>query len=214
VDAGAYAAVRGFPLREAGEDFHLLAKLAKVGRIRSLEGAPIQLSDRISRRVPFGTGPALERAEANERAGDTYRLYHPASFDYLQSWLGVLNELAHCDAERRQELASPSALRSLAAASTSNRDAIDTELLIDALEATHSLSSVARACAGPPHHLHKAFDALRTLKLIHRLRDTALPNLELREALAQAPFVELPTGRASEVPLESLFEKLGATRPP
>ena len=52
VDARAYAQVRGFPKREAAEDFHLLAKLAKVGPVEPLRGEPIVLSGRESERVP------------------------------------------------------------------------------------------------------------------------------------------------------------------
>ncbi len=54
-----YAAVRGFPKRQAGEDFHFLNKLRKVGPIHyHLHGNPLYLAGRFSRRVPFGTGQA------------------------------------------------------------------------------------------------------------------------------------------------------------
>jgi hypothetical protein len=37
-------------------------------------------------------------------------------------------------------------------------------------------------------HLHTWFDAFRTLKLVHLLRDDGLPSLSCREALRLAPF--------------------------
>ena len=40
VRASYYAKVRGFPKREAGEDFYLLNKLAKVGTVLELEASP------------------------------------------------------------------------------------------------------------------------------------------------------------------------------
>lgn len=58
----AYAQARGFPRREAGEDFHLLAKLAKLGEVECLAEPVVGLTARISSRVPFGTGPAVQRA--------------------------------------------------------------------------------------------------------------------------------------------------------
>src|SRR6185295_2791724 len=61
VGVEAYAAVRGFPRRMAGEDFHLLAKLAKIGRVVRAGGEPIRLRSRSSDRVPFGTGAAVAR---------------------------------------------------------------------------------------------------------------------------------------------------------
>ncbi len=61
VDATSYAKVRGFPRRNAAEDFYLLNKLAKVGWIRRLRAPVIEIEARASTRVPFGTGPALAR---------------------------------------------------------------------------------------------------------------------------------------------------------
>ncbi len=52
VSAAAYAQVRGFPRRAAGEDFYLLNKLAKVGAIRS------DATERPGRKVETGDGRA------------------------------------------------------------------------------------------------------------------------------------------------------------
>ena len=46
VNAEHYASVRGFPRREAGEDFYLLNKLAKVGSVHTLEENNAMRSDR------------------------------------------------------------------------------------------------------------------------------------------------------------------------
>ncbi len=85
--AHAYAAVRGFPKRAAGEDFYLLNKLAKVGAIQSGQDQPILIRSRPSLRVPFGTGPAaVQIADAMTR-GDVPNIYHPNVFRTLKSWL-------------------------------------------------------------------------------------------------------------------------------
>jgi len=57
IDFEAYAQVRGFPRREAAEDFYLLAKLAKVGAIQPGGGA-IRLLPRPSsaRALRYGAG--------------------------------------------------------------------------------------------------------------------------------------------------------------
>ena len=52
IDATSYAKVRGFPRRNAAEDFYLLNKLAKVGWIRRLKGPVIEIEARASTRVP------------------------------------------------------------------------------------------------------------------------------------------------------------------
>ena len=87
IDATAYAMVRGFPKRNAAEDFYMLNKLAKVGAIRRLGGPVIEIEARASDRVPFGTGPALAAAPADV----TSRMdYAPKTFDVLR----VLHEAA------------------------------------------------------------------------------------------------------------------------
>lgn len=62
VTAGGYALAGGMPPRKAGEDFHFLRNLAKlggaqpIGRIRK---AVVYPRARLSDRVPFGTGRAM-----------------------------------------------------------------------------------------------------------------------------------------------------------
>ncbi|GIR70665.1 MAG: hypothetical protein CM15mP74_19160 [Halieaceae bacterium] len=58
-NSASYAAVRGVPLRSAGEDFYLLNKLAKVGPVHTARDRGVTLESRCSGRTPFGTGPAV-----------------------------------------------------------------------------------------------------------------------------------------------------------
>ena len=82
----AYAAVRGFPKRSAAEDFYLLNKIRKVGLVHSLNAQPIQLTMRASKRVPFGTGPAVEKIMT---MNDIWQMptYDPAVFTELRNHL-------------------------------------------------------------------------------------------------------------------------------
>ena len=81
IDATSYAKVRGFPRRNAAEDFYLLNKLAKVGRIRRLRAPVIEIEARVSTRVPFGTGPALAKVP---RDPTTMPGYAGATFEALK----------------------------------------------------------------------------------------------------------------------------------
>ena len=72
VDATCYAKVRGFPRRNAAEDFYLLNKLAKVGWIHRLKEPVIEIEARASTRVPFGTGPAIARVPLDSNAMPGY----------------------------------------------------------------------------------------------------------------------------------------------
>ncbi|MDE0225349.1 MAG: hypothetical protein OXP28_09455 [Gammaproteobacteria bacterium] len=83
VDSTSYAMVRGFPRRNAAEDFYLLNKLAKVGRIRRLSTPVIEVEARASTRVPFGTGPALARIPGDPTAVPGYA---PETFEALRAF--------------------------------------------------------------------------------------------------------------------------------
>jgi len=204
--AGAYAQVRGFPRRTAAEDFYLLNKIAKVGRVTALSGAPLELSSRVSSRVPFGTGAAIARAlESGEPERETY---HPALFHHLRAWLDTL------EAAIAQDLSTQDAAVSLAALvrERADRDSIvNPERLVAALEATGALRAAADALAAPGRtvrrRVHDGFDGFRTLKLLHALRDSGLPDVPLRDALDRASFLSLPEG-AESVPLDQIISRI------
>jgi hypothetical protein len=59
--ATSYVGVAGMSQRPAGEDFYFLQKLAKSFGVESVRGTCVYPAARVSGRVPFGTGPTLER---------------------------------------------------------------------------------------------------------------------------------------------------------
>ncbi len=85
-----YALARGFPKRAAGEDFYLLNKIKKIGKVKTLTKPVIILSGRSSSRVPFGTGPAINKINELDDPKNDYLYYHPQCFVYLKKWLEVL----------------------------------------------------------------------------------------------------------------------------
>jgi hypothetical protein len=87
-----YAQVRGFPMRNAGEDFYVLNKLAKIKPIQYLvDGVVVKIKSRLSDRVPFGTGPALIQIK-ELTSPEHYKYYHPKCFNYLKQWIKFLQE--------------------------------------------------------------------------------------------------------------------------
>ncbi len=86
-NASAYAQVRGFPLKNAGEDFYLLNKLAKIGQVVQPEMSPILIDSRFSDRVPFGTGPALKKYHDNNEEA---LYYNPEIFFIVKRWRNTL----------------------------------------------------------------------------------------------------------------------------
>jgi hypothetical protein len=192
VRASSYAAAQGYPRRDAAEDFYLLNKLAKTGRVQRLAGSPIRLEARISDRVPFGTGRALARLQASN---DSLRLYHPEIFEQLASWLDVLEGFASSRGDPRARISTATALGAA----------------LERMGAWTALREAAHRSKGPEalrRRLHIWFDAFRTLKLIHALRDLGLPSLPWREALMSAPFI--PPPRAERLTPEEWLARLVA----
>jgi hypothetical protein len=185
VHALAYAKVRGFPRRAAGEDFYLLNKLAKVGSIAQLDGAPLVIRGRRSHRVPFGTGAALNQIVAGAARGERYKTYAPEVFLHLKVWLAALKRLSEDEARQdpEQYVSSAAALHEGVDPTTLYREIADL--------AFPSVLRRIRSISRDPHtlarHLHTWFDAFRTLKLIHRL-SRLFPKRELLDALQAAPF--------------------------
>jgi hypothetical protein len=172
-----YAMVRGFPRREAAEDFYLLNKLAKVGPILP-GGGGVRLLPRRSARVPFGTGRATARIDDELSRGEAFRMLHPKGFRLLALWLEALDAFA----------AEPDTDRLKARV----ENHLPWELLSDlgAGEALESARATRPRAGDRRRHLHTWFDAFKTLKFLHGLRDRGLSPLPYEEAAALAPFVD------------------------
>ena len=96
INADHYAKVRGFPRRNAGEDFYLLNKLAKTGAIDQLTGPLIEISGRLSERVPFGTGVGIKKIlQLADPVSDcpfyNCTFYNPRIFQCLKQFLWELD---------------------------------------------------------------------------------------------------------------------------
>ena len=180
VRAEAYAEVRGFSKKRAGEDFYLLSKLRKTGPLHHNYGEPIHLKCRLSDRVPFGTGQGTIKILGLKETDKEYTVYHPAIFDILSRvFQAISTSTTRSNFEDR-----------LSHFDTSKRDSI--REVLDKLELTHQFQeaiSRSRTITGARREFFKAFDSFRTLKLVHALRDEAFPNLPLIEALNKAPFL-------------------------
>ncbi|MCK9229260.1 MAG: glycosyltransferase family 2 protein [Syntrophales bacterium] len=95
VTAGGYAAVRGMSRREAGEDFHFLNKVTKIGAIGLVTNTRVYPSARRSQRVPFGTGRTISRYASH--GGRLGTAWDPEVFRILKDWIACLGEQAASD---------------------------------------------------------------------------------------------------------------------
>ena len=178
VSAPAYAMVRGYPRREAAEDFYLLNKIAKVGPVVRSPGHAVRLESRASARTPFGTG----RGVMETLSGGERDFYSPEVFSVLKALLhGVeaFSETGDIDAFYEKVGGLPPGPRAVVSS------------LLEKLGACSVLAAASRelpARGAKRLRVHSWFDAFRTLKLVHALRDRCFPSMPWRGALAGAPF--------------------------
>ncbi|MEM8496507.1 MAG: hypothetical protein AAF542_00705 [Pseudomonadota bacterium] len=157
-----YAQVRGFPKRSAGEDFHLLNKLCKVGSIESIPAPPIKIRTRTSHRTPFGTGAAISDILTLGCPEREFLFYDPAVFEELKTLLSVFPEL------RNDHKKALSSLNS------------EVQTVLHAFDINKAIQHAAQHSNTKPgflKHMHTWFDALKTLQFIHALRDSKYPSV-------------------------------------
>lgn len=172
VRAEAYAKVRGFPQRAGGEDFYLLNKLRKLGPVERLQGSCIELASRQSHRVPFGTGPAVARIADTVESPALF--YHPLCFLALRALLTVVEQ----DAPKAPE-DLPSRLQEQGLHPELSRQCGMTLESMGWAAAVEHCERQGKNHSSFLRHFHQWFDAFRSLKFIHALRDTGLPQQTL-----------------------------------
>lgn len=166
-----YCMVRGFPKRSAAEDFYLLNKLAKVGRIKSVDDIIISIRSRISARVPFGTGPAVQTIQQQIQNNIDYTYYAPMCFTHLRELLSVVTEQEpdrFCQ-EYQHGLFTPKTLAAL--------ESLGMEKFI-----RHTATQISEKQKFIKA-FHDWFDGFRTLKFIRYLQEYYYPPVSIHECL-------------------------------
>lgn len=191
VQASHYAMVWGFPKRQAGEDFYLLNKLAKVGKVMELQAGPdcgpIRIEARRSKRVPFGTGAAVNKITALIDPVTEFRFYHPMVFELLGLWLQALPAIWRSGS-------NDLTIEILPDRPGGHHQSEEQQLLLASLRAIgtrQALEHAFRQSKDPDQftrQMHTWFDAFRTLKLIHVLRDNLLTSVSYATLEANQTF--------------------------
>lgn len=170
--AGAYAAVSGMNRRRAAEDFYFLQQLAKTGTVRTINETTLYPAARPSHRVPFGTGASV--TQFLERDDDVYPVLAPECFGVLHQWLELIRRSLHANAG---EILAESKGISPELAAFLKKTGF--EVTWKRLQA-HARDDVALA-----QQFHRWFDALKTLRLMHWLRDEAFGEADVVDVLCQ-----------------------------
>ncbi|HUX92833.1 MAG TPA: hypothetical protein VMV36_03430 [Ignavibacteriaceae bacterium] len=169
-DYESYIKVEGMNKKKAAEDFYFLEKLAKNVTVEKISGTTVYPASRKSWRVPFGTGQRVSRFLSNIQ--NEYLLYDPKSFYILRDWLKVFHSLKNVNAKIYLKSA----------------EKIDRNLFnfLTAQDFEMNWNKIMENSSGEKQlrvQKMRWFDGFRTLKLIHYLRDTAYPLINMFDAL-------------------------------
>lgn len=169
-DVESYIKAGGMNSKQAGEDFYFLEKLAKQNKVQTIKETSVYPSARKSWRVPFGTGQRITRYLKNVQ--DEYLVYNPKSFHLLKEWLEFFNYDSTVDSDMIVIEAKKISAHLYDFLVEQNFEEIWNKILKN----SDSIDEIRK---------QKIFwfDAFRTLKLIHHLRDTIYPNVNIYEAL-------------------------------
>lgn len=170
--AAAYAASGGMNRRRAGEDFYFMQQLTKTGVMEHIRGACVYPSARVSYRTPFGTGRSVALHATNHRTDPM--LYHPECYTVLRRWLRL--------AAREHAAGSTTLIAHARAESPELGGFLERYGFVDAWD---KIRQENRNSDRRLRQFHVWFDGLRTIQLIHHLRDTAWCDIPMREAVVE-----------------------------
>ena len=168
-DHEAYIKCGGMNKNSAAEDFYFLQKLAKNYIINHIYSTIVKPSSRESWRVPFGTGRSMIDYNSN---GKEIMLYDPDEYLILKEWLSLFNS----DAALNTEFLLKETIK------------IHKELhsFLESKEFSKNWNHILDNCKTERQLMHQRknwFDSFKTLKLIHHLRDTSFPMLNINEGV-------------------------------
>lgn len=190
--AESYVKIQGMKKRQAAEDFYFLEKLAKNFEISEINSTKVYPAGRPSWRVPFGTGQRVSRYLSQTQ--DEYLLYSPKSFQVIKQWLEVFNGPEVFEAEEY-----------LNAAKSINEELHN--FLIQQKFSENWQRIIKNSSSDEQVNKQKKywFDAFKTLKLIHHLRDTMFPQKPMFDAVD-----EMLRLNNQALPVEKRNEKIPA----
>ncbi|MEM8938935.1 MAG: hypothetical protein AAGC64_06280 [Bacteroidota bacterium] len=157
-----YEKVGGMNTRKAGEDFYFLNKIIPAGGFVEINSTTVRPSDRISDRVPFGTGKAVNDIL---HSAEMYDVYHPNSFEDLKIFFDrITGFFESC------EWIIPKTIQAF--------------LGVDWKEQILELKNNVASQKSFEKRFFQWFDAFKVLKFVHFSRDNFYQNVELEEALS------------------------------
>lgn len=169
VRASAYVKQGGMNRRKSGEDFYFLQKIIPLGNFFEINTTRVIPSSRPSLRVPFGTGPTLQKYLTKERQ---VQLTYPLElFIILRDFFSVVMQFYKQGSDRTAML-----IRQLH------------PVLIRFLDLQHGVDNLAEInanCSSPATYIKRFFnwfDGLMTLKFMNYASADDFPRIQVEQA--------------------------------
>ena len=153
VRASVYVEQTGMNRRNAGEDFYFLNKLFPLGGTSVLKNCIVYPSARVSNRVVFGTGTAVEQIIAN---GLIYNVYSLESFFDLQYFINGIQNLFKKDIPYLQSFIDNAPL----ALAGFWRESGFLSQIIECNNKSSNINSFTK-------HIYRKFDAFQVVKFLN-----------------------------------------------
>jgi len=161
VRSSTYQKQGGMNTRQAGEDFYFLNKVIPHGGFVEINTTTVYPSDRVSDRVPFGTGRAVEQLMHSQ---GSYEVYNPKSFEDLRKFFSGIEYDMESDPANVPD---------------SILDFLDISMEDDVQEIRRQTTTQQAF----EKRFFGWFNAFKILKYVHFARDNHYPNVTLTEAL-------------------------------
>ncbi len=161
VRSWAYQKQNGMNKKKAGEDFYFLQKLIPLGGFTELKSTMVIPSPRVSDRVPFGTGRAMQ-SWLLEGRGEMLS-YHPNSFMDLKMFVSAVPHFYESDDVELPNLICK---------------------FLHTIDFEESLRKIKSNSTSREHFVKlffNWFNAFKVLKLMHFMRDTSYEEVEISE---------------------------------
>lgn len=164
-DHEAYIKIGGMNTKKAAEDFYFLQKLAKHYRINRITSTKVKPSARQSWRVPFGTGRSVTDFISQNKI---IKVFDPEVYLILKEWLVLFNSDLSLNPD------------SLLRGSKNIHCELYNFLVIRGFRSDwQKILDNSKSKSQLDYQRKNWFDAFETLKLIHYLRDTSFPMMDI-----------------------------------
>lgn len=162
VTAETYCKQGGMNRRQGGEDFYFLHKVIPQGKFTEINNTTLYPSSRPSSRVPFGTGPVIQKLMDSQN--NELETFHPVAFDELKKFIRLKDKFFN---------KAPDVLRLIY-----EKLPVSICSFINAADFTSALSEINANCSSSSSFIkrfYQWFNAFRVFKFLNHASSNFFP---------------------------------------